>query len=114
MPYVPLNPARPDGSVQTGPQVTPSIRDNQRALADAAIMGALKGWNLAVGGTDLTKPATLTYTNGTQKLRATITWDASDNPTRIVWDRDYGAGYQRLGIKTITWSGGNVSSVTWS
>ena len=114
MPYVHINPARPDGSVQTGPQVTPSIRDNQRALADAAIMGGLPGWQLAVGGPDLNKPSTLTYTNGTQKLRATITWNAQDNPSTLLWERDYGAGWQRVGLKTIVWSGDSVSAVNWS
>lgn len=115
MPYTSYDPTLPDGSKQTGPQVTPSIRSNLRAMIDAFYTGGLKGWNLTVGGPNYAQPGTLTYTNGGEKIRALITWDSNGNPTTITYDRDYGSGYQRIGVKTIRYAGdGSVLSSTWS
>lgn len=116
MAYIPFDETVPDGSTQTGPQVTPSIRNNQRALADSVFTDGLLGWDLTVTGPDFSKPSMLTYENGTgHRIRATITWNVQDDPSTILYERDYGSGWETLGTKTFAWNASSeLLGITWS
>lgn len=115
MPYLAYNNAVPVGT-QTGPAFAVSNLQNQRALADAIVAGTLQGWDLTVNGPDFSQPSSLLYANGTDQLRATLTWTASGNPQSLLWESNRnGAGWERIGLKTITYSGNDeVTAVTWS
>lgn len=119
MAYTKYDPTVPDGITQTGPEITPSVRDNQTAIGDGIIMGSLVDWDMNVTIGPLETPAEITYDsldNPNDKLRVEITWDDDDNPLTMAYYRAYdGTTYELIGTKTIAWSvDGAVISMNWS
>lgn len=116
MAYTPHDPTTP-ASTQTGTAFATSTRQNLNALRDACIMGGgFYGFNLAAAGGTASEPATLTYSKGTERVRATLTW-ASGNVTQAVYAYSANSGglYDAIGTKTITYDGSqNVTATTWS
>lgn len=117
MAYTPFDRTKPDATVQTLTQMGQSERDNLRAIRDACLMGGgFYGWNMSAAGGTAAEPTTLTYSSGTERVRATLTW-SSGNVTQAVYaySSDSGAAYDTIGTKTITYDGsGNVTATTWS
>lgn len=117
MAYTIFDPAKPDAATQNGTAFAQSTRDNLKAVRDAAIMGGcFYGWNMAATGGTAAEPTTLTYSKGTERVRATLTW-ASGNVTQAVYaySSNSGTSYDTIGTKTITYdASGNVTATTWS
>ena len=116
MAYTPHDPLTP-ASTQTGTNFANSTRQNLNALRDACIMGGgFYGFNMAAAGGTASEPSTLTYSKGTERVRATLTW-SSGNVTVAVYAYSSNSGglYEPIGTKTITFDGsGNVTATTWS
>jgi hypothetical protein len=121
MTYTAFVATSPDGATQTGTQALQAIRDNQAALRDAIVTGALKGWNFSKsGGTD-EQPTTILYKNSTNWLKIVLTWGTTGGEAGNVTVAVYsfsstsGAAYDTIGTKTITWdANGLVTATTWS
>ena len=118
MTYTAFNGALPNGSSQTGTQFGQSARDNLNALRDACIMGGgFYGWNMAATGGTAAQPALLTYSSGTERLKAALTWDGNGNVSVAVYSysSDSGGSYSTIKTKTITYDGSqNVTATTWA
>lgn len=120
--YTAFDPAKPDGSTQTGTQFGQSARDNLKALRDACVIGGgFYGFNLAVSGGSAEQPALLTYSKGTERVKAALTWGTSGgeagNVTQAVYSysSDSGGSYATIGTKTVTYdANANVTATTWS
>ncbi len=119
MAYDPFTNAKPDGSVDTGPQVVDYARKNLMALRDAVVMGAMSGWNYSYTGT-ADKPTTVKWTRAaTEIIRATLTYDANDNVTKADWEysSNNGGAYTALlpyRYEHIAYDANyNVTSTTW-
>jgi hypothetical protein len=99
-----------------------SERNNLKAVRDACIMGGgFYGFNLAVSGGTAVQPALLTYSKGTEKINAALTWGTTGGEAGSVtvavysYSSDSGTTWATIGTKTITYlSGGQVSATTWS
>lgn len=124
MTYTLFNGALPNGATQNGTGFGQSARDNLNAIRDSCVMGGgFFGWTLTVtnGAGTADAPQFLTYANGTERVRATLTW-ASGNVTVAVYEysSNGGADYTtspggRIGQRTIAYdSSGNVISTAWS
>ncbi|CAH1387013.1 hypothetical protein [Candidatus Nitrotoga sp. M5] len=121
MTYTAFDKTLPDATTQNGTQFAQAIRDNQAALRDAIVVGALKGWNFSKsGGTD-EQPATILYKNSTQWLKIALTWGTTGgeagNVTVAVYSysSNSGVAYDTIGTKTITWdAAGLITATTWS
>ena len=122
MPYTPFDPAKPDAATQNGTQFAQAARDNLKAARDACILGGgFPGWNLAVAGGTAEQPATLTYSRGTERVRATLTWGTTGgeagNVTVAVYaySSNSGGAYDTIGTKTVTYdTNSNITASTWS
>lgn len=122
MAYALFDPAKPDAATQNGTQFAQSARDNLKAVRDAAIMGGgFYGWNMATAGGTAAEPATLTYSKGTERVRATLTWGTTGGEAGSVTTAVYayssnsGTSYDTIGTKTITYdASGNVTSTSWA
>lgn len=117
MAYTPFDPTKPDAATQNGTAFAQSARDNLNAIRDAVVVGGgFFGWDMAVAGGTADEPATLTYSNGTERVRSMLTWSGG-NVTQAVYaySSNSGAAYDTIGTKTITFDGsGNVTATTWS
>lgn len=76
------------------------------------------GWAATVNGADLSKPDSieLTYGDG-RKIKATYTYDGSDNVTGIVVQFDSGSGYETFtnGTATLAYDANdNLTGITWA
>lgn len=122
MPYTVFDSSKPDATAQTLTQMGQSERNNFMAIRDAVIMGGgFYGWNMAAAGGTASQPATLTYSSGTERVRASLTWGttggAAGSVTQAVYaySSNSGTDYDTIGTKTITYDGsGNVTATTWS
>lgn len=117
MAYTVFDPTVPDGSTQTGTQVLQAVRDNAAALRDACLMGGgFFGWNMAAAGGTASEPATLTYSSGTERVRATLTWSGGNVTSAVyAYSSNSGTSYDTIGTKTITYDGsGNVTNTSWA
>lgn len=122
MPYIAYDTTKPDSATQNIAQFGTSIRTNELALRDAAILsGGFPGFNLAVSGGTASQPALLTYSKGVERVKATLTWGTAGGEAGNVVSSIYsysansGVAYDVIGTKTVTYDGlGNVLSTTWS
>lgn len=122
MSYTAFDATKPDAATQNGTQFAQSTRDNLAAVRDACVLGGgFPGWALAVSGGTAEQPATLTYSKGTERVRAVLTWGttggASGNVTQAVYaySADSGTNYDTIGTKTITYdASGNVTATAWA
>lgn len=95
------------------------ITDTRR---DAYIIsGGFFGWAMTPSGGTETQPALLTYINGTDQIRAAITWGTTGgeagNATQVVYafSSNSGSSWTTVKTKAITYtSGGSVAGATWS
>ncbi len=119
MAYTPYDPSLPNGAHE-GPTVITEMKTNMAALRDACVMGGgFFGWALTVtnGSGSAEQPQYLTYAKGTERVRATITWNGSGYVTQAVYEysSNSGGAYDTIGTKTITYDGnGNVTGTSWS
>ena len=122
MTYAAFDATKPDPSSQGITAFGQSIRDNMKAIRDAAIMGGgFYGWNLAVAGGTAEQPATLTYAKGTERVRTSLTWGTAGGEAGNVtvalyeYSSNSGGAYSTIGTKTITYDpSANVTATTWS
>jgi hypothetical protein len=122
MAYTPFDPTTPDATTQTLTQMGQSERNNLRAVRDACIMGGgFYGFNLAVSGGTAAQPALLTYTKGTEQIKAALTWGATGGAAGSVtqavysYSSDSGSTWATIGTKTITYdANANVTATTWA
>ena len=122
MPYTPFDASKPDAATQNGTQFAQATRDNLAAVRDACILGGgFPGWNLAAAGGTAAQPATLTYSRGTERVRATLTWGTTGgeagNVTTAVYaySSNSGSSYDTIGTKVVTYDAdANVTATTWS
>lgn len=105
----------------TGAVVVDSTRQNLMALRDAVLMGIAQGWTLAVSGGTAEQPGVITYSNGVERLRLTVTWGSSGgalgNPSTIVYAYSGNSGtlYENIGTATMTYdASGNMTGIAWS
>ena len=124
MAYTPYDATKPDAATQAGTAFGASTRSNLNALRDALIIGGgFFGWTLTVtaGTGTADAPQYLTYANGTERVRVTLTW-AGGAVTQAIYDYSANSGTDyttspggRIGTKTITYDGnGNVASTAWA
>lgn len=122
MTYSLFDPTKPDAATQNGTSFAASTRTNGSALRDACILGGgFPGFDLAVSGGTASQPTQMLYSNGAERIRATLTWGTAGgeagNVTVAVYDysSDSGANYSTIGTKTVTYDGSaNVTATTWS
>lgn len=122
MAYTLHDPTKPDPATQTGTQFGTSTRDNLNALRDAAIMGGgFPGFDMAATGGTPSEPATITYSKGVERVRASLTWSGGNVTVAVyAYSANSGADYTTtpggaIGTKTVTYDGsGNVTNSTWS
>jgi hypothetical protein len=122
MAYTLFDPTTPDATTQTLTQMGQSERNNLKAVRDACIMGGgFYGFNLAVSGGTADQPALLTYSKGTEKIKAALTWGTTGgeagNITVVAYSysADSGSTWATIGTKTITYdANANVTATTWS
>lgn len=120
MAYVPYDSTKPT-TAQTRQAAIDSIRANQMADRDANIIGAFKGFNYSVSGGTAEQPAITYRKNGTEWLRATLTWGTTGgengNVTVAVYaySANSGGAWDTIGTCTIAYdANGNVTTTTWS
>jgi hypothetical protein len=122
MAYTLFDPTTPDATAQTLTQMGQSERNNLKAVRDACIMGGgFYGFNLAVSGGTADQPALLTYSKGTEKIKAALTWGTTGGAAGSVsvavysYSSDSGSTWATIGTKTITYdANANVTATTWS
>ena len=122
MPYTAFDSTKPDATAQTLTEMGQSERNNFLAIRDAVIMGGgFYGWNLAVAGGTASQPATLTYSSGTERVRASLTWGTTGGEAGSVtvavyaYSSNSGTDYDTIGTKTVTYDvDGNVTSTSWA
>jgi hypothetical protein len=122
MAYTLFDPTTPDATTQTLTQMGQSERNNLKAVRDACIMGGgFYGFNLAVSGGTADQPALLTYSKGTEKIKAALTWGTTGGEAGSVtvavysYSSDSGSTWVTIGTKTITYdANANVTATTWS
>lgn len=105
-------------ATDTGAVFADTTRENLMAMRDAVVMGAMVGWAYSSSGG--AEPATITYSKGTERLRASLDWGSSGgadgNVTEAVWEysADSGSTYDAIGTEEITYTtDGLVSVVAW-
>jgi hypothetical protein len=121
MTYTAFDPAKPTTASGTRQANVDGTRTNLMAVRDACIVGDFKGFNYSVSGGTAEQPAITYRKNGTEWLRATLTWGTSGgengNVTVAVYaySSDSGSNWSTIGTLTIAYdSNGNVTSTTWS
>lgn len=128
MAYTTLDETKPDPAVDNGTNAFDNTRTNMLALRDAVIGGTFPGWNLSVSGGTAEQPQYYTYSKGTERVRATLTWGtaggADGNVLSIVYEYSSNSGTNYavmgdtgypLGKLTISYDpDANVTGTTWS
>jgi hypothetical protein len=115
--YTPYADANPIIS-RTRQQIVDDTRGNLLALRDAVIIGKEPGWTLSVSGGTAEEPSIRMWSQGTERLRCTITW-TSGFPTSILWEwsNDSAATWSTIATETAAYDGssnmtsGNSSSM---
>lgn len=122
MTYTAYDNTNPDSTATGGmPVYSQSIRDNFQAMRDAVIMGAMAGWNMTPSGGTAEQPATLTYSKGVERIKATLTWGttggADGNVTQSVYSysSNGGTSWDVIGTMTVSYdASSNVTGTAWS
>jgi len=122
MAYIPFDATKPT-TAQTRQAAITSILQNFLAARDSLIMGEFPGFNYSVSGGTADQPAIMYWTDGTECVKASLTWGNSGgtdgNPTVIVYAYapTGGTGGTFVTIKTVTYAyddNGNLTNTTWS
>ncbi len=120
MAYTQFDPANPTSS-QTGTAFATSAKANMLALRDGILVGRIPGWTLSVSGGTAEEPAIRLWSNGTERLRASITYTGG-YVTQIVWaySSNSGGSYDTIATETTTYdgngnqtAGANSSMLSW-
>ncbi len=105
----------------TGPDVIDDARNNLMALRDMVVMGAMPGWNVSKSGGTTSQPAIIYWKNGSEWIKAALTWGSSGgadgNVTQAVYSYSSNSGstYDTIGTETITYeTDGSFKSSSWS
>ncbi len=121
MAYTEFDEDGPDGSTGTGATVITTIKNNDNALRDAVVAGALVGWDLTPSGGTAEQPAVLTWDKGSERVKADLSWGSSGgadgNVTQVIlsYSSNNGTDYDTMGTGTISYdSNGNFTGQTWS
>jgi len=122
MAYTHFDATKPTPVAKTITQMADDMRANLMALRDQIISAAgFENWPATPAGGTNEQPATITYSNGTERWRKSITWGstggADGNPTQIVYEysSNSGSSYDTVRTKTISWnSDGTWAGTTWS
>lgn len=119
MAYIPFDNANPDGSAQDGVALAESIKQNQDALRDSIIAGAMIGWDMAitVGSGSAANPEFFEYSNGVYRIRKTFVWNADGDPATVLYEFSSNSGGAYDTMKTATFNydaSQNLTGVTWS
>jgi hypothetical protein len=83
------------------------MRNNMMSLRDEAAGWLMRGWSYSVtiGTGSAEQPQYVSYTNGSEVLRATINWHSSGyaegSVDTILWEFDDGGGFDTVGTITI-------------
>lgn len=118
MAYTPFENGKPS-SADNGDDVVADVEKNLAALRDAVAIGSMPGWNYSKlnGSGSAEKPQYVYFSNGTNKIRGTLTW-TGDDVTKMVWEfsTDSGSTYPDImGTLNIVYDGNdNVVSEEWS
>lgn len=122
MAYSLFDPTKPDATAQTLTQMGMSERMNMAALRDACTMGGgFPGFNLSLAGGVAGQPASITYTKGTERVQANLTWGTTGGEAGNVTVSTYyysansGTNWDVIGTNTISYdANSNVVATTWS
>jgi hypothetical protein len=120
MAYSPYVIGNPDGSTGTGATFATQLQNNLNALLHGVIIGAMKAWNMVVtaGSGTASMPQFITYSNGSYRLRKTITWNGTTgNVISVLYEfsSNSGSSYDSIGTCTYAYDGSqNLTGWTWS
>jgi hypothetical protein len=106
-------------ATDTGPDVVGDTQTNLQALRDALIIGNRQDWDV-VRTFDVTNTEEVddeTYDKGTERLRATYTWETSGGDRRVQsilyeYSSTSGVDYVTISTWTPTYSGASDHRVT--
>jgi len=108
-------------ATDTGPDVVDDMRNNLMAIRDMVVMGAMPGWTMTPSGGTASQPTTITWSKGTERIKAVLTWGttggADGNVTVAVYSysSDSGGTYDTIGTETMTYDvDGNITKIEWS
>lgn len=116
MAYTLFNKDKPTGS-DSPPTNADNTRKNLLAVRDAVVAGAFEGWDMSTSGGTAAEPDKILHTKGTEIVRLDLTWNASGNPSQIVYEysSDSGSSYDTIGTESISYDANdNVTGTTWS
>lgn len=122
MAYSPFDETKPDSSAAGGmPTYSQSIRDNLQAMRDAVIMGEMVGWAMTPSGGTAEQPAVITYSKGTERIKAALTWGSSGGANGNVeqavysYSSDGGSNWDAIGTLTVSYDvSSNCTGTAWS
>jgi len=96
--------------------VSPSYGELTSLLFDSPV-----GWNYSYSGADPSQPDSITYSQGTERYRVTLTWGTTGgedgNITQAVFEysSNSGGSYSSVGTVVFTFNaGGDLLSSNWS
>lgn len=120
--YVAFENGKPVAS-DNGNDVIGDVRNNEQALRDSVIWQNFSGWPVSLSGGSGGAYTTILYSNGTERVRKTVTYGtsggATDNPIKVVheYSSDSGVDYKpRTPFKTLNISfnaDGDPTGTTW-
>lgn len=86
------------------------------AVMREIILGAEPGWNLAVAGADLSAPDSVTWTNGSNKVKIAYTYSTGLVATAVhQYSTNGGGAWTVTGTETYAYDGnGYCTGSTWS
>ena len=120
MAYTSFDATKPDPSTENGTSFGTSIRNNQEALRDAIVIGAMEDWNLSTSGTAPEWDFYL-FSKAAERLKITLTWGTTGgedgNVTQAVYaySSNSGGSYDTIGTLAITYdANAYVTATTWS
>ena len=99
-------------------QVVTDSRNNLESLAQSVAYSAVPSWNYSVveGTGDAEEPQYAYYKNGSQWIRAELTWSGGNVTSSVLsYSSDSGSNWDTIKTQTISYdSDGNVETVVWS
>lgn len=110
---------KPDPTTGNGATFAAELKVNLEALHHAVVTGLMPGWNflIIVGTGTVNQPQFNVYVRGSHGLELSITWNASGNPSSILYRYTSNGGTTFVVVGTVTYSydsDQNVTGYTWS
>lgn len=123
LPHAVFTDGKPDGA-DSGPDVVGDTQENMAALRNALVMGHLEDWAVArvFDVTETDEVDTETFSKGTERLKATYTWQLSSGTRRVAsilyeYSSTSGVDYDTIGTWTPTYAGAadhRITSESWT